>query len=713
MRDDVRYPRGMKTLWIAPFTLILLVACSNGNSGKNDAVGIIEPEPSDPVQDLVAQMTLEEKVAQMAGNGFESVPDGGLLWTVPGVERLGIPPFKMADGPRGVAPVLGATTFPVGIARGATWDPGVERRVGAAMGRELKSVGGNVLLAPTINNLRHPGWGRSQETYGEDVHHLSRMAVAFVQGVQEYVLANPKHYAVNSIEDTRFDVDVTIDERSLREIYLPHFRAAVTEGGAASIMSAYNSVNGQFCGENEQLLRQILKTDWGFDGFVLSDWIWGTQSTLGSALNGLDLEMPVAQVYGDKLLMAVADGLVDESVIDEAVSRMVRKKLEYALDAPAQPDPGALGNDAHLALARETAVKGSVLLKNDSSALPLHLETLTRIVVVGTLADTANTGDTGSSNTRPAFVITPLQGIQAYGGDAITIEHIAKDTLEAEDLASIETADAVIVVTGLTAEDEGEGLIGAGDRTDLDLPLIKSQLVSDAAAVSDRTIVILEGGSAITMGDWLPDIEALLLVWYPGQMGGHAIADLIFGEANPSGKLPITFPTGLDQLPAFDNESLMVTYDYFHGYRYLDRVGSTPEFPFGFGLSYTTFSLDKLSASQSEAGTGDVVTFTVEVSNTGTRAGSEVVQLYVDYTGSAVIRAELELKGFARVFLEPGETKTVEIPLIVNSLAYYDIARANWVLEGLTHKVYAGTSSRDLIASVLLGVAADEDVSTD
>ena len=244
----------MKVTRLGWVTIGLVVACSSGGD-----------ELEKRVDGLVAQMTLEEKVAQMAGDSGLLLPEGEILWNVPGVERLGIPPFRMADGPRGVGTVEGATTFPVGMARGATWDPDIEQRVGAAMGRELKAVGGNVLLAPTINILRHPSWGRSQETYGEDVHHLSRMGVAFVEGLQEYVLANPKHYAVNSVEDTRFEVNVRVDERTLREIYLPQFRAAVLEGGAASVMSAYNSVNGQFCGENEQLLREILKGDWGFD----------------------------------------------------------------------------------------------------------------------------------------------------------------------------------------------------------------------------------------------------------------------------------------------------------------------------------------------------------------------------------------------------------------------------------------------------------------
>jgi beta-glucosidase len=693
----------VKLAWLSLVLAVLAAACSTNTSVVDDV--------EERVDALLSQMTVEEKVAQMAGESLIPVSDGVSLWSAPGVERLAVPPFRMSDGPRGVTSVEGATTFPVGVARGATWRPEIEQRVGAAIGRELRAIGGNVLLAPTINNLRHPSWGRSQETYGEDVQHLSRMAVAFVRGVQEYVLANPKHYAANSIEDTRFDVDVTVDERTLREIYLPHFRAAVLEGNAASVMSAYNSVNGQFCGENEHLLKQILKTDWGFDGFVLSDWIFGTHSTLGSALNGLDLEMPIPQVYGEALLAAVHDGDVPESVIDDAVRRMLRKKLQHGLDQPSNLDESVLANDEHLALAREAAVEGSVLLKNEASALPLDMSALEHIAVVGLLADTPNTGDNGSSNTKPAFVVTPLQGIQDAVGDEVAVEHIGKDVLGAEDLALIAAADAVIVVTGLTAEDEGESLIGAGDRLDLGLSAERVKLIQDAAAANDRAIVVLEGGGAITMGEWLTDIEALLMAWYPGQMGGHAVADLLFGNANPSGKLPITFPTGLDQLPPFDNESLEVTYDYFHGYRYVDRNGSTPEFPFGFGLSYTTFTVDNLQASQTEANAGDVVRFRVDVTNTGSVAGAEVVQLYVSYPDSAVMRSERELKGFAKVALGPNETQTVEIAMPVNDLAYYDVSGGVWTLEGLEHEIHAGTSSRDLPLSTTLSVAAESPVS--
>ncbi len=651
------------------------------------------------VDELVSQMTLEEKILQMAGAGSDGAP-----FSVPGVERLGVPTFEMSDGPRGVQAGGGNTQLPVGMMRGATWDPEVERRVGEVMGRELRAVGGNVLLAPTINILSHPSWGRAQETYGEDVHHLSRMGVAFVEGVQEYALANPKHYAANNIENTRFEVDVNVDERTLREIYLPHFRAAVVEGRAASIMTAYNLVNGEYCAENDHLVREILKTEWGFDGFALSDWILGTRSTVPSALAGLDIEMPVARFYGDLLLEAVVAGEVPEELIDDAIKRMVRKKLQFRLDEPSNVDPSVIASDEHLAVAQEAAEKGAVLLKNESAALPLDESALSRLAVVGLLADTPNTGDTGSSNTSPSFIVTPLQGIEEAVGSAVTIDHIGKDSLEPADETFIQQADAAIVVSGLTSDDEGEGLIAAGDRLELGLSPERVALIQNVAALNPRTIVVLQGGSAITMGDWLPDIEALLMAWYPGQMGGHAIANLLFGDANPSGKLPLTIPRSVDDLPPFDAISKSVTYRYFHGYRHIDREGLDPQFEFGFGLSYTTFAIDELQADRSSAGAEDIVRFSVDVTNTGSVAGAEVVQLYVTYPGSVVARANLELKGFQKVTLEPGETQTVEIELPVNSLAYYDVAESAWVLEGLTHEVHVGTSSRDLPLSTTLTV---------
>jgi beta-glucosidase len=676
---------------------VLLVGCSGAsNNGMDLEVRVSE---------LVSQMTLEEKVAQMSGTTSLQGIYGIELWNVPGVDRLGVPPFKMSDGPRGVGVGEGRTAFPVAMARAASWNPELERRVGEAMGRELAAIGGNVLLAPAMNNLRHPSWGRSQETYGEDVHLLSRMGVAAVQGIQTYVLANPKHFAANSIEETRFTVNVTIDERSLREIYLPHFRAAVLEGGAASIMSAYNSVNGQFCGENITLLRRILKEEWGFDGFVLSDFVFGTHPD--SARNGLDLEMPFAIMFGT-LLEEVQSGRLSEDVIDEAVTRMVRKKLEHGLDQPSEVDERVIESEAHLAVARDAAVEGAVLLKNENRALPLDVGSLERIAVVGALADEPNIGDTGSSSVRPSFVVTPLEGLRDALGNDVAIDHIDKDTLDLADLDLVAAADAVVIVTGLTSDEEGEGVIGAGDRVDLDFPQEREQLIVDAAAANDHAIVVLEGGGAITMGEWLPDPDAVLLVWYPGQMGGHAIADLLLGGANPSGKLPITFPTGLEQLPPFDNVSDEVTYGYFHGYRYLDLNGDVPQFPFGFGLSYTTFALANLRSSQSTARPGEWVAFSVDVTNTGNRTGAEVIQLYVSYPESAVERAERELKAFQKIELEPGQTQTVTLDLAVDDLRYYDPESSAWLLEELEYVIRVGSSSRELPLTSSLAVESTE-----
>jgi beta-glucosidase len=434
---------------------------------------------------------------------------------------------------------------------------------------------------------------------------------------------------------------------------------------------------------------------------VLSDWIFGTHED--SAVNGLDIEMPFADEF-KPLLDQVRSGAIPEAVVDDAVRRMVRKKLQYALGESSPVDESVVESDEHLAVAQEAAAEGAVLLKNREGALPLNLNGLSRIAVVGALADEANIGDTGSSSVRPSFVITPLQGFREALGDSVAIDYIGKESLDEADLATIASADAVIIVTGLTSEDEGEGLIGAGDRVDLGLGQERTKLILDAAAANERAIVVLEGGGAITVGDWLSEVEALLMVWYPGQMGGYAIADLVFGAANPSGKLPITFPTGLDQLPPFDNTSLEVTYDYFHGYRYLDRNDYAPEFAFGFGLSYTSFTVDNLRSDRAEVESGDTVTFTVDVTNEGPVAGAEVVQLYVGSPGSAVERAERELKGFAKVGLEPGETRSVDISVPVDSLAYYDVSRGAWALEGLEHIVHVGVSSRDLPLSTTLKV---------
>lgn len=658
--------------------------------------------PRDRVAALLDAMTLEEKVAQMHGRSF--VPFHG-LWPTEEDETHNIPAFQMVDGPRGVRSG-NATTFPVGMARGATWDPELEKRVGQAIGLETAAKGGNVILAPTINVLRHPRWGRAQETYGEDTFHIGEMGVGFIQGAQEHVIASAKHFAVNSIENTRYSVDVQVDERTLREVYTPQFEKAVKVGHVGSVMSAYNRVNGHYCAENEHLLRDILKGDWAFDGFVESDWIFGTRSTVPSALAGLDIEMPIAAYYGPPLVTAVQNGEVPENLIDDAVTRILRKKFEFHLDEPAIVDPAVVESAAHTQLAREVAAKSIVLLRNEANALPLDAGTTKKIAVIGALANTINIGDTGSSATEPSYVITPLDGLKARSG-GLTLTHVPGPTLSVAEETTITEADAAIVVVGLTAVDEGEGIenVSAGDRKTLALHAEDIALIESVKAKSAKTIVVLEGGSAIAVEPWIQGTQAVLMAWYPGQEGGNALADILFGDVNPSGKLPLTFPVTESQLPPFVNDADMVTYGFFHGYRHIDHENLTPSFPFGFGLSYATFTYSELRLNTPTVDKTGEILAQVDITNTGMRAGEEIVELYIAAPTSGVMRAPKELRAFARVKLEPGEKKTVDLQVKVPELAYWDEATAAFVVEPTTYEVQVGSSSRDLPLSAAFTIS--------
>jgi len=690
----------------------VLSACSGGDDdgggGQVESAGFCagaREEVDARVESLLAQMTLDEKLEQMHGTGSLM---GGSGWLTADNERLGIPGFAMVDGPRGVSGYAGpATAFPVGMARGATWDPELEERVGEAIGREARAKGASVLLAPTINLLRHPSWGRAQETYGEDTLHLGKMGAAFVRGAQRYIVANAKHFALNSIEDTRFTVSVAVDERTLREVYLPHFRAAVDEGRVASVMSAYNRVRGVYAAENEHLLRDILKGEWGFDGFVESDWVFGTRSTVPSALAGLDIEMPSGRYYGAPLREAVASGAVPLSVIDEAVRRALRVKLCFRLDTdPPIVDPTAVGAAETLALARDVERAAIVLLRNEGGALPLDGGAIDSLAVVGPLADAENLGDTGSSSVLPTEVVTPLAALTERLG-AAAIVHVPDLPFTVEQADAIAAADAAVVVVGLTSEDEGEGLVGAGDRPSLALARGQADLVLAVAALNPRTIVVLEGGSAITVEEWYAQVPAILMAWYPGQEGGAAIADVLFGDTNPSGRLPLTFARSEADLPPFDNASLDVTYGYFHGYRYLDRNGSEPRYPFGFGLSYTDFAYTDLRVADATLSAGDDLRVSFDLTNSGERAGDEVAQLYVSYQDSRVDRAERDLKAFAKVHLEAGETRRVTLTVPVDQLAFYDTEAGAWALEPIAYTAHVGASARDLPLAVSFRVVAD------
>ncbi len=663
-----------------------------GNKGRE----IDHDRVAAEVDALMEGMSLEQKINQI--HGKQTAPIDGLYHAGEDAE-LGLPPCRMVDGPRGTRAGF-ATAFPVAIARAATFDAGLERRVGLAIGLETAARGGNVLLAPTINLLRHPGWGRAQETYSEDPFHMGAMAVAFISGVQNHVLASPKHLALNNLEMTRFELSAEVDDRSLHELYLPHFKRCVQEAAAASIMSAYNRVNGVYCGEHFGLLTRILREEWGFRGFVESDWFLGTRSTSDAINAGMDIEMPAAFRYTkDRITEAIEAGEIDEAVIHRNARRVIHQKLAWRLDEMVKPDASVVECRDHVELAREVAEKSFVLLKNDG-VLPLEDHPGLTIAVVGKLADTENLGDRGSSFVTSSEVSKPLDGIRAQARHAC-VTWFETD----EDFEDLSGFDVTIVVAGLTYVDEGEyiptqqkesegsDLARGGDRETLTLPEDQRRLIRRAAACSGRTVVVLEGGSAIEVTDWLGEIDALVMAWYPGREGGRALARVLFGVVNPSGKLPVSFPRSMNQLMPWDIHALTVQHDLLAGYRYLDYHGHEPSFPFGFGLSYTGFSLDGLVVER----TAGAFRLLVTVTNTGDRDGAEVVQVYVACEESSVFRVPQELKAFGRVHLQAGETVDLELDLKDESLRYYDEHSGSWVLEPCRYRLRVGHSSRDLV----------------
>jgi len=663
----------------------------------NRGLGIDYDAVEQQVDALLVKMTQQQKFNELRGRQKSPI-DG--LYCAGGDDALAITAFKMVDGPRG-ARTGTATAFPVAIARAASFDVMLERRVGLAIGLEVAAKGGNVLLAPTINLLRHPGWGRAQETYSEDSHHMGAMAAAFVSGVQNYVLASPKHLALNNLENTRFDLSANIGPRALHEVYLPHFKRCVIEAGAASIMSAYNKVNDIYSGEQPWLLDHILRQDWGFKGFVESDWFLGTRSTAPSLNAGMDIEMPTGFRYSDeKLQQALATGELQQSTIDRSVRRVLRQKLAWQLDQFSQPSADIVECAAHRSLAEDVAAQSLVLLKNSEQILPLADRPGLKIALVGDLAEQINLGDRGSSFVTSTAVSTIKDGLE----EVIELSQI-NFYPETDDWTALERADVTVVAVGLTYRDEGEfipnmqaeadggDLARGGDRTQLALPEHQRQLIERATQHSSKVVVLLQGGSAITVGDWIDSVDALIMTWYPGCEGGRAIARTVFGQRNDFGRLPVSIPTGAQQLMPWDVSALELNHDLLHGYRYLDHHQHTPAFAFGFGLSYTQFELSQGQVRRSQTG----FTIEVTVTNTGTVAGAAVPQLYVSARESAVFRVKKELKGFGRVPLAAGEQAVLEIELADQELHYYDEERSEWVLEHCCYQLQIGQCSQSLV----------------
>lgn len=636
------------------------------------------------------------------------------------IARLGIPGIRFSDGPRGV--VMGASTcFPVSMARGATWDPELEEHVGDAIGREVRAQGGNFFAGVCVNVLRHPAWGRAQETYGEEPGLLGAMGAALTRGVQRHVMACVKHFACNSMENARFTVDVTVDEQALHEVYMPHFRQVIDDADVASVMSAYNSVNGEWCGQNHALLTTILRNEWGFEGFVISDFVFGLRDAVTSLRAGLDVEMPFAQQRAQHLPDAVmADPSLTEHV-DRSVHRILTTQLRWAaaVDDTA-PDPSVVASPAHLQLSREVATRAIVLLQNqpvdDALVLPLNRAAPRRVAVLGRLADVPNTGDDGSSHVRSPHVVTPLAGLRAALPDAQIVHDAGADVAVAA--VAAQGADVAVVVVGYTAKDEGEYLgeldasltalfpppdtgyaplppgatlsgdtqsVG-GDRDSLSLRPDDEQLVTAVASANPRTVVVIMAGSAVVVERWRNTVPAILMLWYPGSEGGHALADVLLGYRGPAGRLPFAIPADEAHLPTFDKTARSVIYELWNGQRWLDRTGVAPAFPLGFGLSYTTFALADLNVEPD----GRTLRLSVTVRNTGDREGSHVVQIYgggpADATSNRPTRV---LLGFQRVDLGPDEDARLRLELSTSPLTRRDAESSTNVLDPGTYRIEA------------------------
>uniref|UniRef100_A0A540VKI8 Glycosyl hydrolase n=2 Tax=Litorilinea aerophila TaxID=1204385 RepID=A0A540VKI8_9CHLR len=655
-------------------------------------------------------MTLEEKAALCTGAS---------AWTTTAVERLGIPAMLLSDGPHGVrrvpdvhalaAPSLPATCFPTAAALAATWDPQLLYTMGEALAAEARALGVDVLLGPGVNIKRSPLGGRNFEYFSEDPYLAGVLASSLIQGIQSQgVGTSLKHYAVNNQEHERLRINAVVDERTLREIYLPAFERAVKEARPWTVMCAYNKVNGIYCSENARLLTQILKGEWGFDGVVVSD--WGAVHDRVRALEaGLDLEMPGPKPHRTQAVVdAVRSGALDEAVLDEAVRRILAA-VERAAATPKETE--TFDVDAHHALARRVAAAGMVLLKNDG-ILPLQKGQC--LAVIGRAAREPHFQGGGSSHINPTRVDIPLDELARLAGEGdLTYRegYPADDSFQQElideAVAAAAEADVALIFAALPASKESEGY----DRTDLDLTRQQVALIQAVSAVQPRTVVVLNSGSAIDMQAWIDGVAAVVQAWLMGQAGGGAIADVLYGVVNPSGRLAETFPMRLEDTPAFlhfpgENGEVRYGEGLYVGYRYYDARQIPVLFPFGHGLSYTTFEYSHARPSSPTFREVDGVDVLVEITNTGQRAGAEVVQVYVRPHQARLARPPKELKGFAKVELAPGETRTVTIHLDERAFAYFDPAYGRWVAEGGQYDLLIGASSADIRAQVTVTLEA-------
>ncbi|SHN59134.1 beta-glucosidase [Paenibacillus sp. ov031] len=657
------------------------------------------------IKQLVKQLTLTEKAELCSGSTF---------WTTQAVERLGIPSIMMTDGPHGLRKQAGesdhlglnesvpSTCFPSAVGLASSWNRDLVQLVGATIGKEAQAENVAILLGPGANIKRSPLCGRNFEYFSEDPYLTGELAAAHITGVQSQgVGTSLKHFAVNNQEHRRMTTDAILDERTLREIYLTGFEKAVKQSQPWTVMSSYNKVNGTYASQHEYLLTTILKEEWGHEGFVVTDWS-AVSEIAPSIAAGLGLEMPSSNGEGPKQIVeAVNRGELTEEQLDRAVERLLG--VIFKTVDKSRPDT-TYDQEQHHQIARKAASETMVLLKNEHQILPLKKQG--NIAVIGELADKVRYQGGGSSHIKPTKLDSAFeQMVQLAGSDAtITYKsgyNLNSDesapTLVAEAVESARAADVAVLFIGLPDRYESEGY----DREHLDIPVNQQELITAVAAVQPNVVVVLSNGSPIVM-PWLNNAKAVLEAYLGGQAAGGAIADLLFGEVNPSGKLAETFPQSLKHNPSslfFPGDGDRVEYreGIYVGYRYYDGKDIEPLFPFGYGLSYTQFEYSQLNASQTEFKDTDIITVTVNVKNTGQRFGQEVAQLYVHDRQTIVSRPEKELKGFAKVSLEPGEEKTVTFTLDKRSFAYYNVDLKNWHVASGEYDLLVGSSSRHII----------------
>lgn len=655
---------------------------------------------SDKIQEIITKMTLEEKAALCTGAN---------MWTTTPIERLGVPELIMSDGPHGLRRMpdvhamsqgesMPATCFPTASCTAATWDVELIRQLGEALAEECIALDVDVILGPGANMKRSPLCGRNFEYFSEDPFLAGEMAANYIIGVQSKgVGTSLKHFAVNNQEFQRFSISAEVDERSLREIYLAAFEKAVKQGKPYTVMCSYNKINGTFASQYHHTLTEILKDEWGFEGLVVSDW-GAVRDRVAALKGGLDLEMPGPQDHRvKKVVEAVRSGELDEAVLNESVRRILR----IVFKAKETPKKGTFNADAHHDLARKISTEGIVLLKNNG-VLPLKGQQ--HIAVIGHAAESAHFQGGGSSHINPTRVAVPFKELKLQAGNA-ELTYAAgypTDTAFRQDLidqavALATTANAAVLYIALPSYIESEGY----DRANMDLTDQQVALIKAVAKVQPNTIVVLNNGSPVTMSPWIDDVAAVLEGYMMGQAGGAAIADVLCGKVNPSGKLAETFPVKLEDTPAYINwpgEAGAVRYGegLFIGYRYYDTKKVPVQFPFGYGLSYTTFAYSNAKVSSHKFKDVDGVTVSVDVTNTGKVTGKEVVQVYVHDHAASLVRPVKELKGFAKVELKPGETKTVTIPLDFRAFAFYHPEYKQWITETGDFDLLIGASSADI-----------------